>query len=127
MKKVAIDVGQCNPDHAAIRTVLQSLGLTVLRAHDGVDARTCIRENSVVLVLVNRILDRDKTSGLDLIKELVAEREKRADANPTHIMLISNYPEFQREAVLMGAVEGFGKDILGAESTRNLLATLIGQ
>lgn len=127
MKKVAIDVGQCNPDHAAIRTVLQSLGLTVLRAHDGVDARTCIRENSVVLVLVNRILDRDKTSGLDLIKELVAEREKRADANPTHIMLISNYREFQREAVLMGAVEGFGKDMLGAESTRNLLATLIGQ
>jgi hypothetical protein len=84
-------------------------------------------ENSVVLVLVNRILDRDKTSGLDLIKELVAEREKREDANPAHIMLVSNYPEFQREAVQMGAVEGFGKDMLGAESTRNLLATLIDQ
>lgn len=125
VKKIALDVGQCAPDHAAIRTVLQSLGLQVLRAHSADEARRIIEENQLVLVLVNRILDRDHSSGMTLLGELLREKQDRQDGNPAHIILISNYSEYQAEAASLGASPGFGKDALGADSTYALLASLI--
>lgn len=125
MKKIALDVGQCAPDHAAIRTVLQSLGLHVLRAHSADEARAMLKVHQIDLVLINRILDRDRSSGMTLIEELVREKQDRQDGNPAHIILISNYPEYQAEAVRLGASPGFGKDALGADSTHTLLASLL--
>jgi DNA-binding response OmpR family regulator len=125
VKKIALDVGQCAPDHAAIRTVLQSLGLHVLRAHSADEARTMLSAHQIDLVLINRILDQDQSSGMTLIEELVREKECRQDGNPAHIILVSNYPEYQTEAVRLGASPGFGKDALGADSTYTLLASLI--
>ncbi len=124
-QKIAIDVGQCNPDHAAIRTVLQSLGVRVLRAHDAIEAREHISNNQITLVLVNRILDRDRSSGVELIEDLLAEKARRGDANPAHVLLVSNYPEYQEKAMKVGAVQGFGKQGLGSKETLDLLSALL--
>jgi CheY-like chemotaxis protein len=125
VEKIAVDVGQCNPDHAAIRTVLQSLGVRVLRAHDASEAREYISNNVICLVLVNRILDRDRSSGIELIEDIVAERARRGDANPAHVLLVSNYPEYQEKAMKVGAVKGFGKQLLGSKETLELLSALL--
>jgi hypothetical protein len=105
--------------------VLQSLGVRVLRAHDASEAREYISNNVICLVLVNRILDRDRSSGIELIEDIVAERARRGDANPAHVLLVSNYPEYQEKAMKVGAVKGFGKQLLGSKETLELLSALL--
>jgi len=112
--KVVLDVGQCDPDHASIRKVMQDCGYEVTRVHTGDDAKKLLRQGGVALVLVNRILDRDGSDGMELIRELIA-------IGGAPVMLVSNYPEYQQRAVAMGAKPGFGKATLREASTTELL------
>jgi len=109
-------VGHCGFDQASIgRAVASALtgepGVAVesvydtagLEQHAGPDA----------LLLINRVLDgRFGTgSGIDLIADL-SRREV-----PPVMMLISNYPDAQAQAVEAGALPGFGKNELRLPQT----------
>jgi hypothetical protein len=71
-------------------------------------------------VLVNRILDADGSDGVALISELIAQAPQ-----PLSVMLVSNYPQFQQEAVRRGAVPGFGKAGLFSSETKELLERVL--
>jgi two-component system chemotaxis response regulator CheY len=89
-------VGQCGFDHGSITRLLQgSFGAEVLPADSASEALRLLRRQPVQLVLVNRLFDRDGASGLDFIREL--KRDDQLQQIP--VMLVSNLPEAQAEAV----------------------------
>ena len=105
MKKV-LSVGQCNPDHNSIKNYFETnFDCKITRIDSTEDALSELRKNSYDLVLVNRKLDIDYTDGT----VLVVEMQKDSSMKQIPIMLISNYPEYQKEAIVLGAVPGIGK------------------
>ncbi|MGC8541661.1 MAG: response regulator [Phycisphaerae bacterium] len=99
-----LDVGQCGFDHAAITDFLEHIvSAHVDAANTAQEAEKLLQQNQYNLVLVNRILDRDHSSGIDLIKHL------RQNPNCPPLMLVSNLPDAQAKAVAAGALQGFGK------------------
>ena len=101
-----LDVGNCQPDHAAITSLLTGhFDCQVTQAHGADDAVAELRSRKYDLVLVNRKLDRDYSDGIDVIREIKAQPGLAG----VPCMLITNYPEHQDAAVEAGAVRGFGK------------------
>jgi CheY-like chemotaxis protein len=122
MKKRVLDVGNCAPDHAAIRNYLtRNFGVDVVQVDDAAGATAQLHAGSFDLVLVNRKLDVDYSDGMDVIRQL------KGDAKTAHVpvMLITNYPEHQDAAVEIGAVRGFGKLEYGKPETRERLAAIL--
>ena len=118
MKKTVLDVGNCSPDHSAIKRMLTSLyDVEVLQADQLVDTQRILESQNVDLILINRKLDIDYSDGMDILKSL-----KSGDAT-RHIpvMLVTNYPEHQQAAVEAGGVYGFGKLELNSPQTRERL------
>lgn len=112
MKKV-LSVGQCNPDHNSIKNYFESnFDCQITRIDSTEEALTELSKNSYDLVLVNRKLDIDYTDGTVLVEAM----QKDSSLRQIPIMLISNYPEYQKEAVVLGAVPGIGKLEYGKES-----------
>jgi two-component system, response regulator, stage 0 sporulation protein F len=112
VKKV-LSVGQCNPDHNTLRNYLETFfDCEIVRIDSTSEALVELEKKSYDLVLVNRKLDVDYSDGTILI----AEMQRNSIMKLTPIMLISNYPEFQKEAILLGAVPGIGKLEYGKES-----------
>jgi two-component system chemotaxis response regulator CheY len=111
--KRVLSVGQCAADHFAIsRAIERHFPAEVAEASTTAEATAQLREGQFALVLVNRIFDRDGTSGLDVIRRLKAD-----DAlHGVPVMLVSNYDEAQQQAVTAGAAPGFGKSALGQPS-----------
>jgi two-component SAPR family response regulator len=111
MKKI-LSVGQCNPDHSSLKTFLtRNFTCEVVRIDSTEEALNELAKNKYDLVLVNRKLDIDYTDGTILIIKM-----KTIDSfKDIPIMLISNYEEYQIEAVKLGAEYGFGKAELGKE------------
>jgi len=106
MAKRVLDVGQCVPDHTAIRRLLESnFGATVIQAHDAEETLQALRTSRFDLVLINRKLDLDYSDGIEILRQIKADPEL-ADVP---VMLVTNYPEHQQLAVQAGGVEGFGK------------------
>lgn len=123
MTKRVLDVGQCPPDHAAIRHLLSGqFGAEVIQAHQGDDTLAALRQATYDLVLVNRKLDRDYTDGLEIIKQIKAD----PDLQHTPCMLVTNYAEHQQAAVEAGAEYGFGKAELNKPETRERLQQVLG-
>ena len=117
-----LDVGQCDFDHDNISHMLsKEFGADVTRAATYEEAFRAVRAGHYDLVLVNRVLDADGASGLDLIQRLLANKDTRA----TPTMLVSNYADAQDAAVALGATRGFGKNTLTSSETRELLAPLL--
>jgi two-component system chemotaxis response regulator CheY len=109
MKKI-MSVGQCNPDHSSIKTFLTNhFECEIIRIDSTEQALNELSQNKYDLVLVNRKLDIDYTDGTILIKAM----KENPSLKYIPVMLISNYPEYQEEAVQLGAVYGFGKAELG--------------
>jgi CheY-like chemotaxis protein len=120
--KRVLDVGNCVPDHAAIRGMLErQFRADVIQADGLGDALAALRKEPVDLVLVNRKLDQDYSDGLDIIKQI------KADANLKSIpcMLITNYLDQQEAAVAAGAEYGFGKKSLYDKETQERLARFL--
>jgi CheY-like chemotaxis protein len=116
--KRVLSVGQCMADHGAIsRTIQRHLDADVTAAATSAEALDLLRQESFDLVLVNRMIDADGSSGLDLVKQLKADESLAA----TPVMLVSNHDDAQREAVEAGALPGFGKASL---SQPHMLARL---
>jgi CheY-like chemotaxis protein len=122
MTKVVLDVGNCNPDHAALASMLKrNYGAEVLRADQLQDTLELLQKRSVDLILINRKLDIDYSDGIEILR--VLKRTPELDAIP--VMLITNYPEHQQQAVAEGAVLGFGKLELSTPETRQKLVPFL--
>ncbi len=108
--KRVLSVGQCMADHSGITWMMrQQFGAEVVPAGTAADALRQLRQQHFDLVLVNRVLDRDRSSGLDVIRQIKADK----DLQQLPIMLVSNYADAQEQAEKLGAVPGFGKAALG--------------
>jgi two-component system chemotaxis response regulator CheY len=118
-----LSVGQCAFDHRAItRHLERTFGAEVFGADSFDEAIEAIRSEPFALVLVNRISDLDGAPGLDLIRRLKAD--PRLALVP--VMLVSNYPDAQREAEALGALPGFGKSDLRAPGGTKPLQAVLG-
>jgi len=114
-----LDVGQCGFDGPRMaRLWREALEAEVERADTGDEAAELLASHDYNLVLVNRVLAADRSSGLDVIKRL------RAQNVHVPIMLVSDLPEAQDAAVALGAVRGFGKAHLGERSTLDLVSSV---
>jgi CheY-like chemotaxis protein len=122
MKNV-LDVGQCGPDHAAIRRLLErDFSARVVQAHTADDALAQLRSGGFDLVLVNRKLDADYSDGLEIIRQIKADPALAT----VPIMLVTNYPEHQAQAVAAGAAPGFGKLQYAEAETHARLKKFLG-
>jgi DNA-binding response OmpR family regulator len=122
MKKRVLDVGNCGPDHAAIRNYLtRNFDVDIVQVDDAAGAAAQLHAGAFDLVLVNRKLDIDYSDGMDVIRLL------KADSKSAHVpvMLITNLPDHQDEAEEIGAVRGFGKLEFGKPETRERLAAVL--
>jgi CheY-like chemotaxis protein len=123
MSKRVLDVGQCPPDHAAIRRFVESAcGVEVVQTHHLDDTLDQLRSREFSLVLVNRKLDIDYSDGLDILRAIKSDPQLAA----VPVMLVSNYPEAQQAAIEAGAVPGFGKAQLSDSATIDCLALHLG-
>jgi len=122
MEQRVLIVGQCFFDYRALSRVIQSCSGVAVPADSADDALRQLRSGPFVLALVNRAIDGDSTAGLSFIEAV------RADPGlaVVPVMLISDYPEAQEQAVARGALPGFGKSQVGdprlCERLRRVLA-----
>lgn len=105
MKRV-LDVGQCGPDHAAIRSFLGAhFDCEIVQTHGPTDTMAELKGSSYDLVLINRKLDNDYSDGIEIIRQIKADPVTAE----VPVMLVTNFPEHQDLAEAAGAVRGFGK------------------
>ncbi len=122
--KRVLSVGQCMADSSSLtRTFGRSFSAEVVSVDDAAEAVALLRHGGFELVLVNRLFDADGDSGLDLIRLLHGDEALRA----VPVMLVSNYPEAQAQAVAAGALPGFGKAALGQTQMLERVAAVLGK
>jgi two-component system chemotaxis response regulator CheY len=120
-KKVAL-IGHCGPDSSYLRMAVSSAerGVSVVMADDEQEL-SHVLSDGVDLLLFNRELGWgfDESLGVDVIRRL---RVKHPDVK---MMLVSNYPEAQAEAVKVGALPGFGKREIGSAKVKDLIQSAL--
>lgn len=122
--KTIFSVGQCNPDHSSIKSFFErNFECTVKRIDSREDALQILKSERPDLLVVNRKLDIDYTDGTELIKEM----KKNPDFASVPVMLVSNYPDYQQEAVSLGAVYGFGKAELEKKETLERVSQILNR
>ena len=108
MKKV-LSVGQCGFDHGSITRFLQGhFDAEVSAASTADDALALLRQQTFNLILVNRQFDADGDDGLSFIQTVKSDPQFAS----IPVMLITNYPDYAKRALALGAVPGFGKSEL---------------
>lgn len=116
-----LDVGQCGFDGPRMAALWRKkLGATVDCVDNGEDAAARLKNGGYDVVLVNRVLDADGSSGLDVIEDLLGAKTS------VPVMLVSDLTDAQDAAVALGAVRGFGKADLGDPATLELVASVAG-
>lgn len=117
MARKVLSVGQCGFDNGNISRMIRTHFQAEIVPVDSTDnALDRLGREKFDLVLVNRVFDAGG-DGMEFIRQAKATPKGQI----TPVMLVSNYPECQEEAVAAGAVHGFGKNALGTSAT---LATL---
>ena len=121
MTRRVLDIGNCALDHSSILELVRSnFDAEVDRAHTLTDALDHLGQHEYAVVLVNRLLDRDGSSGLEVIKSL-------KEQSPTvPVLMITNFEEHQKSAVAAGAERGFGKRELNSASPVEVLRPYLG-
>jgi CheY-like chemotaxis protein len=123
MTKIVIDCGNCGPDYNAIRKLMQSqFEAVVVQTHGLEDTLEQLAQRPADLITVNRKLDRDYSDGIEVIRGIKAD--SRFASIP--VMLITNYDEYQQEAIQAGALRGFGKLSVNDPATVRLLEPILG-
>lgn len=123
MTRRVLNVGQCVPDTIKITNFLKScFDVEIIPSATAPETIDLLGKSPYDLVLINRKLDADYTDGMDIIREM--KSDQRFQKIP--VMLITNYPEYQQEAVTNGAVYGFGKDELGSSDAIARLTPYLG-
>jgi CheY-like chemotaxis protein len=116
-----LDVGQCGFDGPRMAALWRDkLGATVDNVANGKDAVERLKNGGYDVVLVNRVLDADGSSGLDVIEDLLNAKTS------VPVMLVSDLTDAQDAAVALGALRGFGKADLGEPATLELVASVAG-
>jgi hypothetical protein len=122
MKKVAL-VGHCGPDSSYLRMSVRraDADIDVLMVDDESDLKRAINDG-VQLLLLNRELSYgfNDSFGVDLIKRL------RTVHPELKMMLVSNYPDAQADAIEAGALPGFGKRELGSPRVAQVVREALG-
>ncbi|MCU0712678.1 MAG: response regulator [Pirellula sp.] len=122
MTKTVLDVGNCSPDHNAIKRMLvTNYNVEVLQADQWSDTQRILATKAVDLILVNRKLDIDYSDGMEILKSLKSGEATRQ----IPVMLVTNYPEHQQAAVEAGGVYGFGKLELNSPQTHERLGQFL--
>lgn len=102
-----LSIGQCGFDSASLERLFeQDFSAEVESIDTARDALNAMQSRKFDLVLVNRRLDMDGSSGIALLEKL------HTQAPDVPMMLISDKPDAQDEAVAKGALPGFGKSAL---------------
>ncbi len=123
MSKRVLDVGNCDPDLAAITSFLTSnFDCTVEQAHGPDDTLAKLRAGSYDLVTINRKLDRDYSDGVEILKAIKAD----VQLSSVPVMPVTNLPEHQDFAVSLGAERGFGKLEYALPETVEKLSPILG-
>ena len=103
MSKKVLDVGNCGPDNFTLTDLVsKQFGATVVQADGMQDALEQLKNGEYDLVTVNRLMDRDGSSGLEIIKAIKADDSLAANI----VMMVTNFAEHQDLAVAAGAVPG---------------------
>jgi CheY-like chemotaxis protein len=124
MPKKVLSLGQCAADNYTITQFLEStFGAAVIDVDTFPEALEKLGAERFALVLVNRVLDGNGASGLALITQL---KEDAALAD-IPVMLVSNFPDAQQQAVGRGALAGFGKAGFGDVKTLDRLRAILGE
>ena len=111
-----LDVGQCGIDGPRMeRLFREKLGAAVTDASSLDEAKQCLERESYDIVLVNRELASDGSSGVELIECLMR------DGCDVPVMLVSDHDDAQQSAMACGAVRGFGKSQLDEPQTLELI------
>lgn len=122
-KPRVLDTGNCDPDHANLRALLERCGAEVDRVMFVEDAMKRLHETAYDLVLVNRLIFADGSDGLALIQQMQADEKLRR----IPVMMISNYADAQDRAVAAGAVRGFGKAALNDPQTLDQIRSILAR
>ena len=100
MTKNVLDIGNCDPDHATLKSYLSArFDVQIFRAHQQKDALEHLQSNPISLILINRKLDMDYTDGTEILKYLKSDSQYK----DIPVMIVTNYPEHQELAVELGA------------------------
>ena len=70
----------------------------------------------------DRILDDDGSEGMAIVRDLKADPTTQS----LPVMLITNYPDHQAQAIAAGAEPGFGKSSLHEPETKARLREFLG-
>lgn len=117
-----LDVGQCYADQFGIDRLLRKCGADAVHVKTANEALDKLKEGGFDLVLVNRIIDADRSSGLELIHAL----KNDASLSAVPVMLVSDYADAQQQAVEAGALPGFGKaKLTSSETEERIKAALV--
>ena len=121
MSHSVILVGHCGVDGPRLQREISSRipGTDVVRVNSTADLERTLGDGAD-LFLVNREPVGFDEDGLDIIRDI-------RDPHPTaKVMLVSDYPEAQEAAVQAGALPGFGKGEMGAESLTDTVRQALG-
>jgi len=117
-----LSVGQCSFDSASLERVFeQDYSAEVDSVDSARDALSRMASETYDLVLVNRRLDMDGSSGVALLEKL------QAQAPSVPVMLVSDKEDAQAEAVAKGALPGFGKSALRSAETAEKIRVALGR
>ena len=121
MQKLLI-VGQCDFDYQRISSVISKIfDIEIDRADSFDDAIQSALEQSYALVLINRLMDVDRSQGIAILHEF----KSMPQTENIPVMIISDYQETQEAAIAAGASPGFGKAALDTPQTFRLLSNFL--
>lgn len=114
MAKSVLAIGNCSYDHGKLRAAIcEHFDAEIQAASDANEALSLLATQSFDLVLINRILEVDRSSGVDLIRQI----KSTPQLGDPPVMLVSNFSDAQEQAVEAGAEPGFGKKSLDSQET----------
>lgn len=124
MTKRVLAIGNCTYDHRNLAAAIGSrFDAELVAAGRPEEALEVLAAGGFDLVLVNRTIGADDRAGIDLVRRIRSDAALAA----LPVMLLSNLPDAQAEAIEAGAAPGFGKSALDAPETIERLAAFLGQ
>ena len=110
MPKRVILVGHCNVDGPRLQSEIASCvdDAEVLRINTDGDLRRVCAEGADLWLINREPVGFGRAGGVDLVRQVCGGRPDQK------VMLVSDYPEAQSEAVAAGAMPGFGKSDMGS-------------
>jgi PleD family two-component response regulator len=114
-----LDVGNCDPDHAMVRGMLEkNFNVQIDRVMFVDEALERMRSSKYALVLFNRLTFADGSDAIELLKRA----KQDAALKDVPIMMISNFEKAQSASISLGGERGFGKAAVSEPETIELLS-----